>query len=86
MSEPSEKHTERATLIYDMLGRGSSRDEEIIARALAEAEREGMRRAAEIALTTRMRTRHVPHGAVVEVAIAHQEVIADAILSEAGWA
>lgn len=41
VSKPVKKHTERATLIYDMLGRGSSRDVEIIARALAEAEREG---------------------------------------------
>lgn len=49
----SEKHREIAKVIYDALGRGSARDEETIARALAAAEREGRederKRCAEIA-------------------------------------
>lgn len=38
---PTEKHRERAKVIYDALGRGSARDEEVIARALAKSEAEG---------------------------------------------
>ena len=52
MSGVSEKHREIAKVIYDALGRGSTRDEEVIARALAKAEREGMKRAAQALLDT----------------------------------
>lgn len=49
----SDKHRERAKVIYDLLGRGSTRDEEVIARALESSAREGfeegMKRAVEVA-------------------------------------
>lgn len=84
---PTEKHCETAKVIYDALGRGSTRDEEVIARALAKAEREG--REAERARCADIVERFAPGGDLysedfIDNDVATRVAIRGEILSEAG--
>lgn len=84
---PTEKHREIAKVIYDALGRGSTRDEEVIARALAKAEREGME--AERARCADIVERFAPGGELysedfIDNDVATRVAIRGEILSEAG--